>query len=200
MRWMRDYVFIPLRKRRSSEFNAHISIILTFLFSGVWHGAGWLFVIFGLLHGIAVSLHRIWKKVGLKLPHYLGVFITVIFFNCSLLFFRSDSLSDVIRIFEGMLGLNGIYVSENFSQLVNLLTNGKVFIGYSENTFNIPVLALAYIAIFGLAALFLKNSNEILAEIKTLQFKHSLFVAGVLLYALLSNTQTEISPFLYFNF
>lgn len=200
MRWMRDYIFMPLRKSRSGELNAHFSIMVTFLFSGFWHGSGWLFIIFGILHGLALSTHRIWKKHGVKMPKYLGVTLTILFVNFTLLFFRSENISDVERVLSGMLGLNGIFVSSDFSQFIKIITNEGLIVSYSERDFALAFQTGVYIFIFGAVALLARNSMQIAGDIKTLKIKHILFAAFTFMFALLANTQTTPSEFLYFNF
>lgn len=200
MRWMRDYVFIPLRKKRTGETQAYFSIMVTFLFSGIWHGSGWLFVIFGLLHGVALSLHRGWKKFGFKMPKPLGIILTLLFVNFTLLFFRSNSMEDVHRMLSGMTGQNGVDVSHTFYQFVKILSNNGVIVNYVEESFILPFQAAIYIVIFGAIAMLARNSMEISEGIKQFKYKHMMFSAFSLMFALLANTQTVPSEFLYFNF
>ena len=200
MRWLRDYIFLPLRRRKMGELHAHFSIMMTFLFSGIWHGAGWLFVIFGILHGLALSTHRVWKKFGLKMPRFLGVTLTILFFNFTLLFFRSENIDDVWRILSGMSGMNGIYVSDTFHQFLKIITNEGLIVNFTEISFLLPFKAAVYTVIFGTIAVLARNSMEISAEIKVFRLKHMIFTAFSFLFVLLANTQTVPSTFLYFNF
>lgn len=82
--FLRDYISIPLKKRKVT---LHVNILLTFLISGIWHGAGWTFVIWGVLHGMALVILDIWKKFGFKMNIILAWLITFNFLNITRVFF-----------------------------------------------------------------------------------------------------------------
>jgi D-alanyl-lipoteichoic acid acyltransferase DltB (MBOAT superfamily) len=62
--WLRDYVYIPLGGSRRTEPRASLNVLATFLISGLWHGAGWNFVLWGLYHGLLVLLERWWRQLA----------------------------------------------------------------------------------------------------------------------------------------
>src|SRR5438876_3507910 len=104
--WFRDYVYIPLGGNRGGTLNTYRNLFLTFLLSGIWHGAAWTFAIWGTLHGLGVVITRELERSALyrdrvpKLLKQAGVFIFVSF---TWIFFRAASLDDawliVRRIF-----------------------------------------------------------------------------------------------------
>jgi D-alanyl-lipoteichoic acid acyltransferase DltB (MBOAT superfamily) len=106
--WFRDYVYIPLGGNRGGVFCTYRNLFLTFLISGIWHGANWTFMIWGALHGVGVLVTRelersqIYRERVPRLCKQLGVFLFVTF---TWIFFRADSLSDALlivrRIFDG---------------------------------------------------------------------------------------------------
>jgi alginate O-acetyltransferase complex protein AlgI len=59
--WLRDYLYIPLGGNRHGEVRTYISLMLTMLIGGLWHGASWMFVLWGGLHGIYLALERLWR-------------------------------------------------------------------------------------------------------------------------------------------
>ncbi|MGJ0364316.1 MBOAT family O-acyltransferase, partial [Aliarcobacter cryaerophilus] len=61
-RFLRDYIYIPLGGNRKGEFRTYTNLLATFLIGGLWHGAGWTFIIWGALHGIALAIHRFWQS------------------------------------------------------------------------------------------------------------------------------------------
>ena len=65
-RFLRDYIYIPLGGNRLSESRTLANLTVTFLIGGLWHGAGWTFVFWGFLHGVAMVIHRLWQKSGLE--------------------------------------------------------------------------------------------------------------------------------------
>ncbi|MHC1766478.1 MAG: MBOAT family protein [Verrucomicrobiia bacterium] len=95
--WFRDYVYIPLGGNRSGKWATYRNLFLTFLISGIWHGAAWTFVIWGVLHAIGVigtrELERseFYRERVPKIVKQLGVFAFVCF---AWIFFRATSLSD----------------------------------------------------------------------------------------------------------
>ncbi|MGJ3239886.1 MAG: MBOAT family O-acyltransferase [Anaerolineae bacterium] len=99
--WFRDYLYIPLGGNRVPMWRNLLNLFIVFVVSGLWHGAGWTFVIWGVLHGLAIVLVALlhhydvrWlsgKSVGMVLTRVL---ITFLFVSFSWIFFRSNSLSD----------------------------------------------------------------------------------------------------------
>lgn len=104
-RFLRDYVYIPLGGNRSTEMHTGINLFATFLIGGLWHGASWMFVIWGALHGAALVIHRIWKSHGLQMPKVFGWLITFLFVNTAWVFFRATTLEDATRVLKGMVDL-----------------------------------------------------------------------------------------------
>lgn len=105
--WFRDYVYIPLGGNRGGRFNTCRNLFITFLISGVWHGAAWTFVIWGALHGLGVVITRELERSALyrervpKLLKQAGVFAFVSF---TWIFFRAESLDDAFLIVQRILG------------------------------------------------------------------------------------------------
>ena len=91
-RFLRDYVYIPLGGNRLGEFNTYKNLMITFILGGLWHGAGWTFIFWGVLHGLALVVNRAWGKLGFKLNNILAWFITFNFVNIAWVFFRVDSI------------------------------------------------------------------------------------------------------------
>ena len=94
--WLRDYLYIPLGGNRGSRLFQHRNLLLTMLLGGLWHGAGWNFVIWGALHGGALVAHREWERAGLRLPALLGLLATFWWTCLAWIFFRAPT-------FEGAL-------------------------------------------------------------------------------------------------
>ena len=68
---------IPLGGNRKGEIKTLRNLFIVFLASGIWHGAGWNFVIWGMLHGVCILIHRVWKNSRRKLNKLVGWFITM---------------------------------------------------------------------------------------------------------------------------
>lgn len=89
-------------------------LIIAFLVVGLWHGAGWTFVLFGLFHGVLLSLHALWQELRrvtglkLKIPVSLGVFLTILVWVWGVVLFRAPSLTAASTMYESMLDFSAI--------------------------------------------------------------------------------------------
>lgn len=119
--FLRDYLYIPLGGNRVSELNIYRNLILTFTLGGFWHGAGWSYICWGLAHGIALSVHRFFSTLNIRLPSLFAWFITFNFVNLSWIFFRSQSLTQAMQMFTKMFSISDISVANPF-QLLLLVT------------------------------------------------------------------------------
>ena len=105
--WLKDYVYIPLGGSRCSKSRNYFNIIVTFLVSGIWHGANWTYVVWGLLHGLAQVVE---KMLGQQKCNYgpfgrgVKILITFLFINFSFIYFRMPTLTDAwaltLKIFD----------------------------------------------------------------------------------------------------
>lgn len=99
--WFRDYVYIPLGGNRCSKSRHAINLIITFLASGLWHGANWTFVIWGGVHGSAQVIETIfskWMKSFREKWHIVSIFLVFIFCNFAWVFFRAENFQDAIYV------------------------------------------------------------------------------------------------------
>jgi len=101
--WFRDYVYIPLGGNRAGKLLTYRNLLITFAVSGIWHGASWTFLAWGLLHGVGVMITRELERSAFynqrvpKVVKQAGVFVFVCF---AWIFFRASSLSDALLIVQ----------------------------------------------------------------------------------------------------
>ncbi len=121
--WLRDYLYIPLGGNRRGKFRQGINLLITMLLGGLWHGAGWLFIIWGGLHGLALLIEKhitsVLKHYRLKIPKPIGFLITFHFVVFTWVIFRSSDLDtfylfirrikDAFLIYENQEMLNSYY-------------------------------------------------------------------------------------------
>lgn len=101
--WLKDYVYIPLGGSRKGEIRTYLNLFLTFLVSGIWHGASLTFLVWGALHGIYQGIFRFYKKhCKWKIPKIIGVIITFGAVCVAWIFFRADSLGDALYMIRYM--------------------------------------------------------------------------------------------------
>jgi len=103
--WLRDYLYIPLGGNRGSAWFARRNLMLTMLLGGLWHGAGWNFVIWGGLHGLALVVHRVWESGGRRLPAALGMALTFWWVCLAWIFFRAESLASAWTTVQSFVAL-----------------------------------------------------------------------------------------------
>jgi alginate O-acetyltransferase complex protein AlgI len=185
--WLKDYLYISLGGNRKGKFRTYLNLLVTMLLGGLWHGASLRFVIWGALHGIGLIFNRIWDSIfgspgnrG-KLRRILAVFITFQFVSFCWIFFRAESMNDVLVMLRQII--------QNFSPgsyLTVLPAYGNVFVlmlaGYIIH-FLPERVKEAYRGVF---------INMPLAG----QFIVIMAVAVVLFQV----RTTEILPFIYFRF
>lgn len=99
MYWFRSYVYFPLGGSRCSRFRASLNVVIVFLISGLWHGAAWTFVIWGAYWGVVTAVSRFFprQRVAWASP-YSGIPFTLALTALSYVFFRSQSLPDMLLI------------------------------------------------------------------------------------------------------
>ena len=100
--WFRDYVYIPLGGNRRGTWIMYRNLFLTFVISGVWHGAGWNYVVWGLLHAVGTVLTHAGERTVwyAELPRILKQVFVFVFVCFAWIFFRAESLSDALLIIE----------------------------------------------------------------------------------------------------
>ncbi len=178
-RFLRDYVYIPLGGNKISSFRTYSNLLATFVIGGLWHGAGWTFVFWGFLHGMALVIHRAWSNLGFKMWTWLAWLITFSFVNITWVFFRAKEWDDAIRILSSMFSLDNVVIALSLENI-------------SGDLFTILWIIAGFILV-----LFFKNTVEKAKELK-INYKTLFFTLFCLLAALLS--VNKVSEFLYFNF
>ncbi len=107
-RYLRDYVYIPLGGNRGRPAAVAVNLMATFLLGGLWHGASWMFIAWGALHGAAIVVHRAWKARGGALPAPLAWLVTFVFVDVAWIFFRAHSWADARRVLRGLVDVGSI--------------------------------------------------------------------------------------------
>ena len=115
-RFLRRYVYFPLGGSRKSKLETCRNILLVFVISGIWHGANWTFVLWGILHGIANVLNRVFEKYWNKLwlgIRWLGTFV---FVNFTWLLFRADSVHQAANLLKRILKFESLEVNMELAE------------------------------------------------------------------------------------
>ncbi|MCT7626486.1 MBOAT family O-acyltransferase [Aliarcobacter butzleri] len=182
-RFLRDYLYIPLGGNRKGNIKTYVNLITTFLLGGLWHGAGWTFIIWGLLHGIALAIHRLWQSLGFRMNKILAWFITFNFINITWIFFRAKDFESAMKVLSSMFSFDNVVFEIK-----------KIFVNIGSNDSKEIII---WIIISFILVLFFSNSMEKMRNFKTNKKIVFLtvfcFIIGVL-------SLHKVSEFLYFNF
>lgn len=181
-RFLRDYIYIPLGGNKKSNFRTYSNLLATFVIGGFWHGAGWTFLFWGFLHGIALIMHRLYSNLGFKMWTWLAWFITFNFVNIAWIFFRAKEWDEAVKVLGGMFGLNDVGTINSLIKFGDI--NKTVFVMIITNIF-ITIIVLLY-----------KNTNNIQLVFSK---KISFFLSLILLWSFLMMNSFS-SDFLYFDF
>lgn len=201
-RYLRDYLYIPLGGNRCSSARIYFNLMATFVLGGLWHGASWMFVIWGALHGGALVIHRLWKQLGMSMPNPLAWLVTFLFVNVTWVFFRATSLNDAFSILGGMINLSSINgTSSNEVPVSNLAWAGMLSdsllrilpTGIAANALCYAMIALGFLIICQ------RNSFEMMKSQGYLRLK-TIFMALLFTTAMYSTIKSTSTVFLYFNF
>ncbi len=109
-RFLRDYLYIPLGGNRKGPLRRYLNLILTMVLGGLWHGAGWTFLLWGLLHGLGLAACHLWRGItgaprGTALGRALGWFATLLFVMACWVPFRAADWSAMTLVYRELLGL-----------------------------------------------------------------------------------------------
>ena len=112
--WFRDYLYIPMGGNRVGKARLYFNLFLVMFVSGVWHGANWTFVCWGLYHAFFMIVERANNKQALyyKLPKVVQLTLTQIIVLFGWVLFRADSIGEAWRMWKCMLGLNAVSTTD----------------------------------------------------------------------------------------
>ncbi len=185
--WMRNYLYIPLGGNRQKPVRTYVNLWIVFLFSGLWHGASWTFVLWGAFHGFWMVIERIGliKKTG-KLHDWIKVLFTFLLVTIGWVLFRIEELPDAIQYLKQMFNFeSGDFVKTNslvwFTFVIALF--------FSFSAFFKPFEKIADKAWYGLDLL--TNKRAVV-----------LFMISIVLFVICISriVGSDFNPFIYFRF
>lgn len=194
--WLRDYLFIPMGGSRVSSWKLKRNLFITMALGGLWHGADWHYVIWGLFHGTGLVLTKDWLDLVEKTPalkrlqpsrlwHWSGVAITFLFLIFACIIFRAEDVSKALAVMSRMFALAPA------GELTHALLVSTV-----------PATLVAYAVYLALA----KASEKSLPVITPVtRWWHQSFALRATSYAclgimILSLAPEDVAPFIYFQF
>lgn len=179
--FLKDYLYFPLGGNRKGRVRTYINLIIVFFVCGLWHGAEWSFIVWGLYHGAFLVIERILKnKFGFRMTGICGRLITFFIVMLGWVFFRANSIEDAFRIFSVMLGSVSIA-------------------GYQYYTYCYYIYPK--IIITGIIAFF----TAIIPFTKVREYLNKGFIKGIfaiiiLIISMAFLSDASFTPFIYFQF
>ncbi|NOU33209.1 MAG: MBOAT family protein [Polyangiaceae bacterium] len=183
--WLRDYLYIPLGGNRAGRARATVNIVLVFTISGLWHGAAWTFVVWGLFHGVLVAVERLLSRFTFRPPRFLQHTLTLVLVVVGWVFFRAASLSHAFAMLRSMFGAPATEALHPF---------------FGELC---PRFAMAALALGGLiTCLPILWKGRPLGESSSRRLGMLRTIASPLLFALsaMHLTNARVTPLIYFKF
>lgn len=188
-RALRSYVYFPLGGSRKGEVRTYLNLLATFLVSGLWHGASWTFVLWGLLHGLLNALERAAKAPLEKLPRWLRIGITFLLVNALWVLFRAENFSQAAMVYRGMFDFSNMALT----QVAYLANDGFVGVPAGINTIYLFTVLVSLLCVCFRG----KNSQTLLSQF-SYQPRQMVTTAMLLCLALIHLSRESV--FIYFNF
>lgn len=185
--WFRDYLYIPLGGNRISKERTYINLFIVFFITGLWHGANWNFIIWGLFHGTLIIFERLgWGAILNKLPKIIGHTYLIFTICISWVLFRSDSLADAFHYIVAMF---------NFRTSTNM-----AFLNYYFSIELQVILLLAILfsmPIYHILKTYLKKVN---LSVQTIKSFRSFGLLALFVLCIFYIATDSYNPFIYFRF
>ncbi len=188
--FLRDYLFIPLGGSRGTLALTVRNLLITMFLGGLWHGAQWTYVVWGLFHGALLTGHAAFRTLAVTLPRLLAIPLTFFAVHLGWVLFRAPTFERAGEIYRGLFGKSG--TEDLFARTLESQTFGNLpaFVDVAGGPELFPFLVLGL-----LIAFFAPNTHEI---------RRSLHPAWAVVLALLTMTCVILlgkeTPFIYFQF
>jgi D-alanyl-lipoteichoic acid acyltransferase DltB (MBOAT superfamily) len=217
-RFLRDYLYITLGGSRKGNIRRYVNLFLTMLLGGIWHGAGWTFVIWGMLHGTYLIINHAWRKLRFgmfNLPNKVGRLeasfakvLTLLAVIVGWVYFRADSVNSANHMMYAMFGGHGISLPESLGPMLgNSFDYFNVrFTGMFEGSQADLGEGIKWILLLFIFALYFPNCQQFIDYhnkqkiiFSSLQMKMVGVMTGFCLYYIFTQLSSD-AEFLYFNF
>lgn len=191
--WFRDYLYIPLGGNRVSPLRVYLNLGIVFLLTGIWHGASWNFVVWGLCHGFFLAsehmgFSRLLSKSYRPLQHFYVLLIVIV----SWVFFRAETLSKSMEYLCAM-GNIGKWHTTPF-QFAQVTSNESIFMLAIALIFSMPVNSKLKTSLSQL------SRNSPMKLVTFIYFPRLMFTTTLLLLSILKVAASTYNPFIYFRF
>lgn len=181
--WFKDYLYIPLGGSRMGEIKTYRNLFIVFLCTGIWHGASWNFIVWGLLHGSLIIIERLFFQKVLNRSVIISYLYMIPVIITSWLFFTVEDFSRIIIYLKKMYLIAG---TEGVLPV-------QVFMSYEHWT----ILIIALIFSIPLHRIFILKNNLVL---KILPYAELVYLMTLFLLSIISLASDTYNPFIYYRF
>lgn len=184
--WFKDYIYIPLGGSRVNKGRLISNLFVVWLLTGIWHGANWTFVVWGIYYFVFLTVEKIGIKQIEKIPEGLRYIFTMFIVFIGWIIFRSDSIGNAVIYIQKMFGLKNMAVVNDISYL------------YIKE--NVVTILIGIIFSFPIS----RKINDVLekhyAENKIFEVGKNFGLAIILMFSISFLVKGAYNPFIYFNF
>lgn len=191
--WFRDYVYIPLGGSRVATWRVYMNLLLVFFVTGIWHGASWNFVAWGMFHGFFLmgehlGFSKVLKKAWVPFQHLYVVGIVIV----SWVFFRAETMSDALAYLRVMVNVNAWETTSfQYTQVVS---------GAFWYTFLIGCLCSFPVYVWLKKYLTSIAKGSIAKTVSFVYVPRILFLVAFFMFSILKISSSTYNPFIYFRF
>ncbi len=197
-RFLRTYIYFPLGGSRKGNVRTYVNIMIVYLVSGIWHGANWTFILWGVIHGIANCIGRAISKSFGKLHKAFQWLITFAFVNVAWLLFRADSVGQWLELVKKLFSFESMELSEGLAEMFKPFGVRSLLSALSVPYTDMAIYVISMIIFFIFTLIIcLCFENNYKKEYKP-TVKNLLYTMALLVICLVS--LSNVSVFLYFNF
>lgn len=194
--FLRDYLYIPLGGSKNGSVAKMRNLFLTMLLGGIWHGAGWTYLLWGVCHGVLLMINHFWRSLNFSLNNGVCRALTLFSIVITWVIFRSPTVEVALHVFKGMSGGYGIVMPLAFKSFFAFFSGwGVQFLHLDHLLFRGRDLIILFL--LSILVLFFPNSaywKEVFHR-----SHYSPFICAVLFVTVLLNLR-QISEFLYYQF
>jgi len=180
---------LPLYSIGGDRCNSRMrNILITMFHGGLWHGAGWTFIFWGVLHGIFICINHLWRKTKIQLPKFANWLLTFNAVNLAWIFFRANSFENAMNIVKAMFDVNRFVVPFN-KHLVKFLEMSSIELTVLSFSDWLNIIIALLVSLIVIKKDKIENYNPVIVACIT---------SMIFVYSVINFNQK--SEFLYFQF
>lgn len=188
--WFKDYLYIPLGGNRKGNIRTYVNLFIVFFLTGLWHGANWVFIIWGLFHGIFIIVERLgFKKILERLPNFIAHAYLLLVVGISWVFFRSKT---VIEAFNYIKALFNFKAKTNLEYLNFYLTKEIILVLVLAFLFSTPI--------YRISNNYIKSLEPYSVKFKIMSTLKMFSLIGLFCICYVYIATDSYNPFIYFRF